>query len=927
MNSLVRLLVLAALLVTAPLFAQTGGVTGTVAGRVVDATTRLALGGARVTVPGTTLETFTSATGDYVLVNVPAGVQTLAFGYVGYPEVTQTVTVASRVSNLDVAFGRDLVKLDTLVIAGDAVGQARAINAQRAAGTLTNIVASDELGRFPDQNVAESLQRIPGLALYRDQGEGRFIVVRGIRPDLNSVKLNGVSMASPERGDRTIALDVLPTDTLAAVEVTKVPTPDIDGDGLGGAINLRTRSAFDVQGRQIQFTAQGQYNNLRDRFSSKFYGTFSDTFNNGTIGVIFSPTWQERRLGSNNFEEAGGWSLRPVPGSTTGQQAWFFNEFAFREYELTRHRYGASGAIEFKPDRGTHFYLRGTYTRFIDKENRYVLDLPFSEGTLTALTDTSATVTGVRRERHDLRFREKDQTVYAIVAGGEKTLGAWKFDGRAAYSRGDEKRPAETTVRFRKSARGTNWSYSFGNGTYAPALTVTGGNISDPAAYNEVSRFRVVSSPGEETEFNVGGNARFNFTLAERNPAFVKFGAQLRQKEKIQTGETTDFAVPASFTFASVAEPQTGGDYAFFSSGLRASTPKIQAAVAANPSAFVPTRLFLESEQADWNTDEDVFALYGMGGVTLGATNLMGGVRYERTEFNSTGNEISNSSTVRRSSRGRDYDHFLPGLYLRHDLSRKTVLRASFSNTVARPSYDDSAFTRSINTTTNRVTEGNPGLKPLESMNWDASIEHYLPTLGLVSAAVFKKQIENFTYQRVIPGGDPATGYELTTFVNGDKGEITGLELAWQQQLRFLPAPFDGLGFMANYTWTDSEAKYPSRPGEKIDFIGQSDEIGNVALTYEKRGFFIRLALNFRSARLREDEPIGVDATTDRWVDDTAQLDLTASYKLGKNWEIYGEALNLTNEPFRVYFGKKGTRFTQFEEYGWSANFGVRWKL
>ena len=899
--------------------------TGTISGRVTDATTRLALGGTRITIPDTGQSTFTDQSGAYTLLNVPAGLQTLRLSYVGYAEVSRNVTVeGNRTIRADVAFGSDVVTLDRYVIAGSAVGSARAINQQRAADTLTSIIASDEIGRFADQNVAETMQRIPGLALYRDQGEGRFIVVRGIRPDLNSVKLNGIAMASPERGDRVVALDVLPTDALAAVEVTKVPAPDRDADGLGGTINVRTRSAFDTEGRQLQVSAQGQYNRLRDRLSSKFNATFADTFNQGTVGFIFSPTWQARRFGSNNYEEAGGWSLRPVPGSPSGQQAYFFNEFAFREYEITRTRYGASSALEFKPDRDSLYYLRGTFSQFNDHENRYVLDLPFSEGTLTALSDTSATVTGVRRERHDIRFRDKDQKIMSLVAGGERTVGTWQLAGHAAWSKGDEKRPAETTVRFRKGTRGTNWTYNFGEGTYQPALAVTGGNLADPSLYNEISRFRVVDSPGDETEFNLGGDARTSFKLGAA-PAYLKFGAQLRQKEKNNSGETTDYAVPASFTFASVAEGQTRDDYPFFSSGLRASTPKIQAAFASS-TGFAPTRLFAESMQDDWQSTEDVGALYAMGGATFGQLHTLAGVRYEHTKYDNSGNQVT-GTTAAAVRRGKSYENLLPSVHFRYNLDAQTVLRASWSNSLARPSFDDSALRRSVDLTAGRVTEGNPRLKPLEAMNWDASVERYLPSLGLLSAAVFYKDIENFTYQRTLPGGDPDTGYTLVTFVNGPKGHISGLELAWQQQLRFLPAPLNALGFMANYTRTGSEATYPTRPGEKLDFIGQSQEIGNLAVTFERGGLFVRAALNFRTPRLREDEPLGADTATDRWVDDHKQFDLTASYRLNPHWELYAEALNLTNEPFRVNFGKNGNRFVQFEEYGVSVNFGVRWKL
>jgi TonB-dependent receptor len=900
--------------------------TGPITGRVTDAQTKLALSSARVTAVGTGLSTFADQSGDYTLLNVPAGAATIEFSYVGYDDLRKTTSVtAGAATVLDAAFGSEVVALDRFVIAGSAVGSARAINQQRAADTLSNIIASDEMGRFPDQNVAESMQRIPGLALYRDQGEGRFIVVRGIRPDLNSVKLNGVSMATPERGDRVVALDVLPTDALAAVEVSKVPTPDQDADGLGGSINVRTRSAFDAEGRQLQISAQGQYNRLTDRLSSKFNATFADRFNDGKVGFIFSPTWQARRFGSNNFEEDGLYTLRGVPGSTTGQQAYLLNGIAFREYEITRTRYGASTALEFKPDNDSLFYVRGTFSQFNDHEIRYVFTLPFSEGTVSALSDTSATVTALRRERFDMRYRQKDQRIFAGVVGGEKTFGAWQLDGRAAWSKGDEKRPDETTARFRKGTRGSTWNYSFANGTYAPSVAVTGVTISDPSLYNEISRFRIVNSPGDETEINLGANARRALTLGQA-PAYVKAGAQLRQKVKHASNETVDHAVPATFTFASMSEGQTPGDYPFFSTGLRASAPKILTAFRGNPAAFTPTRLFAESMQDDWRSTEDVTALYAMGGATIGATHAIAGLRYERTEYENRGNQIA-GTTATAVRRGRRYDNFLPGIYFRHALDAQTMLRASWSNSLARPSFDDSALRRSVDLAASRVTEGNPRLKPLESINWDASIERYLPSLGLLSAAVFHKDITNFTYQRTLPGGDPETGYTLATFVNGPRGKIKGFELAWQQQLRSLPAPFNGLGFMANYTRTASEAAYPTRPGETLDFIGQSKEIGNLALTFERSGFFLRAALNFRTPRLREDEPLGVDAASDRWVDDHKQFDLTASYRWNANWEFFAEGLNLTNEPFRVYFGKNGTRLTQFEEYGVSANFGVRWKL
>jgi TonB-dependent receptor len=923
------LLLLSAFFGAAVLHAQE---TGTLAGHVTDANSKLSLAGAQIQVVGSNVSTFADALGDYTLPNVPSGSQTIEFTYVGYPALRQMVTVAANgTTKVDGTFNGDVVTMGKFVIEGAVVGEARAINQQRAADTLTNIVSSDAMGRFPDQNAAESLQRVPGLALYRDQGEGRFIVLRGIRPDLNSTQLNGVSIASPERGARTVALDVLPTDALGSVEVSKVPTPDQDVDGLGGRINMKTRSPFDAEGRQIQLSAQGQYNNLRERLSGKYNATIADTFNDGKIGVIFSPTWQGRRFGSNNFEGSNPWLLTPIPGGTGS--AFFNQDINFREYQITRTRYGANAGVEFKPDASTLFYLRATYSYFSDHENRFVTTIPFSEGTITALTNDSATVTGVRRENKQIRVRTKTQNLYSYSTGMEKTFGAWRLEAHAAFSRGDEKKPEESAI-FRKSARGTDWTYSFVPGVYAPYVAQVGGpTIDDPSVFNEFNRLRSAPANGRETEKNLGADARHDFTLGGNVPTYVKFGGQARLKEKIQEREQFNWTAPASFTFASLAEQQTHDDYAFYV-GPRFSATKFTQVFINNKAAFTPTRDVVAGTQDDWTSDEDIYAAYAMGGVTFGTLNLSGGARYERTQFEAKGNNIQTTGTttvITPGSRSRNYDNFLPGIYLRQTFDQKTVLRASWSNSIARPAFAESAYRRSVSDDNRTVTESNPGLKALKSVNFDVSVEKYFSSLGMFSMAGFYKDITNFTYQATLPGvTDPATGYALNTFVNGTKGHISGLEVAWQEQFTFLPAPFDGFGALANFTWTDSSALYLRTSTNTLasaPFIGQSRQIGNAGLSYEKHGLFVRVALNFRSPRLREDEVIGASPLEDIYVDDFKQLDLTASYRINSKLEVFGEMLNITNEPFRVAFTNKDVRFRQFEEYGWSANFGVRIKL
>lgn len=904
---------------------------GTISGRVTDGSTKLPLGGVRVTVAGSPLEAYTTRDGRYVLINVPAGEQTLTFSYVGYPAAAKTVEVdADRTTDGSFAFGADVVELDRFVIEGSIVGTARAINEQRAASTLTNIVAADEIGRFPDQNAAESLQRVPGVSLYRDQGEGRFVIVRGMNYTLGNVTLDGAKVASPEVGERGIALDVVPVDTLAAIEVAKVPTPDMDGEGLGGTVNIKTKSPFDHDGLHASANAQAQYSALADAFGSKFNGAFSNIFADGKAGFLIAPTWQVRKFGSYNYEIDDGWTDE-FDGDDT--PVYFLQDIAFRDYEIERKRYGASTAFEFKPDNSTTFFVRGTYNRFTDTENRHVTLIPFVEANnLDAISASSATVSEMRRFDRRLRMREKDQELTAFMVGGEKRVGNWTLDGNLAWSKGEEIKPAEVEVVFRRSTRDGTFRYNFANTYDITVEQLAGASISDPASYNQFDELTTQMELGEETERGVTFNARYDFSGPRQG--YIKVGGVVREKEKLSEAEVVEYDVPGTFTFASLA-----GNVSEYPYGPRVpqiSPGAVRAAFFGNMSAFDGELEPEDSNFDDWVSTEDVTSAYAMAGMTFGRTNIIAGTRVERTEFTTTGKELefdaSGDFTGSRAVKAsRSYTYWLPGVYLRHDASKELVVRASWSNSIVRPSFGDSAYRRNINREDEEVTVGNPGLAALESENLDASIEYYLPSLGLFSVAGFQKDIKNFSYETEIDPDPAFPGYEITSFRNGSDGVIRGLELAYQQQLQMLPPPFDGLGVLANVTFADSKAKYPTRPGEQPAFIGQSDRVGNVALTYEKAGFFVRLALNFRSERLREDEPMGGDPTEDFWIDDFQQLDLTTSYRITSNVEVFAEVINLTNEPFRV-FQKGGSlapakRFVQLEEYDWSANFGVRWKL
>jgi TonB-dependent receptor len=908
--------------------AQNTGTVAALSGSVVDDVTDLPLEGVRVMISGTALQTFTDRYGDFFINNVPTGAQKVALSYVGYGTLRKEVSITTGQPNrLDVRYSDagNIINLEPFIIQGALVGTARAINQQRAAETLTNVVASDEIGRFPDQNAAESLQRISGLSLYRDQGEGRYVVVRGMNYALNSIELNGLKLASPEEGDRGIALDVIPSDAIASIEVIKAPTPDMDGEGVGGSINIKTKSAFDYQGTHASLNVQGNYSALSGKWGQKINGTFSTILNSGNIGLIISPTYQTRKFGSYNYENDG-WSEEESP--TDGQDYYMLEAVNFRDYVIERKRYGVSFGIEGQPSSELYWFVHGTYDRFKDTELRFRTVIDFTEGDLTALDSTSATFEDLRRYRRDLRDRVKDQDLQALSAGFEWTSGSWAVDGKVGLSKGHEENPNETQFRFRHNDKDGVFSYNFSDPYNIKVVQSGGIAIEDPEAY-ELQRVEVTNDEGDEDEMDLMLNGKYD--LDTFNPAYIKFGVAYRAKDKNKEVEAYEYSDgPDSFTFANLVGEVS--DYPYYKVP-RIDVEKIRAAFWPNLSTFEAERVFEDSELDDWDSSEDVLAGYVMGSVKMGNTTFVGGVRIEKTYFETTGKnvDLEEEQVLGLFTQSHDYSNVLPSLHVRHELCDNIMLRASFSKSLARPSFGDSAARLAINNDDEEVFLGNPNLDALESNNFDASVEYYLPSLGVISAAVFYKDIKNFSYEIVVDGGYASLpDYELTTFENGSDGKIQGIELAYQQQLTMLPGPFDGLGVLVNATFSSSEANYPTRPGEKLDFIGNSDEVVNLALTYEKGGFFARLAMNYRSERLREDEVFGGDLYEDIWVDDQTQYDLMMSYRINDTVEIFGEWVNITNEPFKVFFKSPNgqpNRLGQFEEYDWSANFGVRLKL
>ena len=893
---------------------------GSLGGRVLDAV-GAPLPGAVVTITGTALETATDREGDFYFGSVPAGNQTVHVSYLSLPAKDFSVTVAAgQRATVTATLVSDIVQLQAFTVEGTRGGQAKALNLQRASENLKELIASDAIGRFPDHNASESLQRMSSVGLERDQGDGRFVSIRGLYADLNSTQLNGVNIPSSERGTRRVNFDSIPTETLDGIELTKAVTPDMDADAIGGSINLKSKTAFSQEGRILNLSGEGVYNDFSKKWGHKFGLQYGQRFAGDKWGFVIAGSDSLKEHAAFDSEESTPWALKSgvlVPDGNLD----------VREYHVRRLRQGLSGSLDFRPTKEDSFYVRGSYNHFSDTEHRYRELFRNTAATTTVIDAKHGTVAG-RPIQIDIKDRTEDQNFWNITAGGEHTRGALRVDYLAALSQSELPDPYRSEYVFQSP--NTSWAYDLSD-PYAPKLSGAYATAITPNSFT-LNSHRIRDSLQQDKESTLALNVRFDTKLGEL-PAYWKVGAKYRGRQK--TSDTKDYRYNAN------AAVNLGALGLYRASNFRAesTTPFITINEVAfdgyfrnNPAAFVlnPITSAFGSRAVNYDTHEDVSAAYAMASVTKGELTILGGLRAEQTDFKTSGWSITAPNTAAQTftlaTTSTKYTNWLPGLHLRYKLGKQAQVRASFTQSLSRPNYGDSAGTDQLDPATNSETKGNPKLKPFESDNYDLSVEFYPKALGVWSAGVFAKDIKNFIFSQTLAGRGQG-GADLKTPLNGTKATLRGLEVTWQQNLTMLPSPFDGLGLYSNYTITDSNANYgAARPGERLPFSRQSKRLGNLALSYEKYGFFIRASLNYRSPFI-EDGGLGADRATDTWVDDHLQLDISTNYRLTKRLTVYAELLNVNEAPYILHWTENGNLLRKAEYYKFGANLGIKFKL
>ena len=696
---------------------------------------------------------------------------------------------------------------------------------------------------------------------------------------------------------RSVALDVIPSELIQGLEVSKSVTSDMDADAIGGSINVVSLSAFDRKGDSASLTVQASQNQLRDETSPKISGSYTTVIND-TLGVAAALSYFDRSFGSDNIESNGD------------------DEIEQRHYGITRERIGGALNFDYRPDMNNQYYLRSMYSKFSDDEfrqaNTFTFDGEDSE---------------IERASKD---RYESQTILSLTAGAEHQLNDWLVEYQLGFSKADEDEPNSLYYTFVAEEMAIDSDMS----GQIPAITQDAAAM-DLANY-ELDEISLEAGYAKDTE----SSAKFDITRfleLAGNPLELKFGAKYRQREKQASANIAifdgDFDAIEPMLFAT-ASPDWGlGD---FGPGLNRAAMRTHFSQNRNNLELAELDSEIESNGATYTNNEDISAVYLQAKIDVDALRIVGGLRYENTDFSTYGmrvelidNEQTDVEEVVNTpwSSERSYDYLLPSLNMRYEFSDTLIGRFAYSQTISRPKFEDVAAFQIVESKTEEddgefVTEreaeaGNPELKPFEADNIDLTLEYYPGDIGVLSAGYFYKSIDNFVIIADVAGTEGWQGFdEVMQPVNGEQAKVSGVELAWVKTFE------NGLLLSTNATLSDSEA-VTLLDGERYEtrLPNQSDKVGNITVGYESELVSLRLTLSYKSENLEE-----IDGDLIRMEDAHKQLDFMGKYFINKNMYVYFNGINLNDEPYYHYFDQRNIN-AQYEEYGRTFELGFNWKL
>jgi TonB-dependent receptor len=935
-----------------------GQVNYKLSGKVQDGETGEFLVGASVIIPSSREGGITDLDGRFTIYTQSKVIEILV-SYIGYRSKEIEVVLGPSNNFIEVELYPETSAIEQVEIIGETDGQVKAMMQQREAVNIKNVVSAEQLEKFPDVNAAEAMARIPGITVQRDQGEGKYVQLRGTPPELTNFNINGEQIPSPEGGVRYVGMDIISAEQIDFIEVTKVLTPDMDADGIGGTVNIITKRAKSGE-PDVNASIAGGYNNLRQTSNYQLQFSLGQRF--GKFGMNINSNYYKNNQGADNLEFD--YVKGPFWGSTDeGIDNYHvqYREVQLRHYDITRERLGVSATLDYELNKKSYFYLRGMYNQFKDDETRGRLIYSLDD----AINFQTYLYGDVER---DVKDRVKQQQVNTINFGGEHDFSFFKIDYEAAYSTAIENQPNRLEAVFDSPGHGIDIVFEDTDTDWPRATFRSESGFENAHDYEgyDLDELLLEKRLVEDRNTTMKVNLTLPFDLSGGN-GYFKVGGKTRFKDKSRDIEAQQYGAyysrsllyPDSAQQLSLVEVSGGfQDDDLLDQGYVIDyiprPDKMREFYERNVHHFIFSRskTMTETFGEDYQAYENIYAGYAMVEYNVGSSMFLGGIRYERTDIDYQGVKIINSRSGNYEkhqtlSDKRTHEFLLPQFQFKQQLPNNTNIRAALTYTYSRPNFDDVLPYREEDR--EEVKYGNPDLDFPKSLNIDLLGEKYLRGGGIISGGLFYKNIEDFIffYKRFAHEGFDFSDYPLLQIEraeNGIEAFVYGAELQGQFKFNGLPGFLNDFGIYMNYTYTSSEALINKRKPansfrdviifgvdslgsfgnenetEQLTLPGQAKHTANFALYFDNGKLYAKLSANYHDAFLYK---VGADKDLDEYYDEALRLDFNASYSFTDNFKIFTDIRNLTNTPLKFYLGAPDMVQLQ-EYYSWWGRIGIK---
>ncbi|MEO1039539.1 MAG: TonB-dependent receptor [Pseudomonadota bacterium] len=840
---------------------------------------------------------------------------------------------------------------DVITVRGFRSSFADSLTQKRDANQVIDTITAEEIGQFPDQNIAEAIQRISGVSITRTNGEGEAVTIRGLSPTFTRVEVDGRTTtvtsdsANPERQS---VLNVFASDLYNSIEVIKSPTAaDVEG-GIGGIVRLNTPEPLDVGELRWGLDASITDADLRDETEPAITGFYTNATPDGRFGFLISGTYEDldRRIDKiqNNDDwrqvDAGFLADSSDPALTPLIGGWFPGRNRIEQRVGERQRLNLNAKFQFQASPELLLSLDGLYTTDEREEDRSRAQIQWRRGQLESgvLDASTGTITEATFTRHRTEFRDftriADITTYGITGAAEWTPGLWSIDAEVSTFSSEEDFD-EWRVDHRTNRDGLG-GYSLANDPRYPSIFTEAAGLAPADVDVRSANFQQRIITLEDTDFELDAEREWNHGIFTSYQFGFRWAqAEYDRKQGSINGQT------GGLTYADgnnefVLDGTFGQG---FGENLLAIWPMIEprSFYEANP----PAEAFTFNDENLWTIEEATTAAYGM--VNFDTANTQGwnmrgnlGVRVVQTNYTGQGRiDIDTASDEflidDAAALERDYTDTLPAFnfVISKGEDAPFQIRGAVTRALTRPTINEINPGEDVIVPDQEIIRGNPELEPFRAWQYDLGIEYYFGETGegLFSVAAFYKDVENFivadTFEETrdfSSVGVPSQVYDVETFRNGGEASISGVEVSFQTPFSFLPEPFNDFGVFANYTYTDSE--FTDAFGNSFTFPGASETTYNLVGYYERGGFSSRLAYNYRDDYLIVPSS-AQDGSNAEFGEEQGRLDFAARYRFENGVRVSFDVLNITEEQqYRYYDDVSRLEDLEFEGRIYSFSIG-----